>query len=117
MKSTIVSIVALAAVPASPISPPLRPPIAPERPHQSAVIEPVRPATAPSVGQWTYQSQRGWQWMPYDLARSPRLPEPALANMLFLYPAFGWRWVVGPWVLGYLPLAAWETPEPGPFDW
>jgi hypothetical protein len=118
MKSTIVSIVILAAVPTSPISSSLRSPTGPERPNEPAVIEPVRPATAPSAGQWTYQSLRGWQWMPYDFARSPRLPDPSLANMLMLYPAFGWRWVAGPWVLGYFPLAAWDTPEPPRhFDW
>jgi hypothetical protein len=118
MTFAIVSILVLGAVPGSPIVPSLPPPIAGAPPDHAALVEPIGPARpALAAGQWTYDSQHGWQWMPYDFSRI-RLPfERSLANKLVLSPAFGSGWRIRPWVLGYRGVARWDTLEPRHFEW
>src|SRR5690242_3218562 len=69
------------------------------------VQEPLPPpvVAAPSTsGQWVYTSQYGWVWMPYGSAYT-YLPASAYPDMYVYAPAFGWRWVVAPWVWGIGP--------------
>ena len=81
-------------------------------PAVAQVAPPVAPsAAAPWAGQWVYTSQYGWVWMPYGsgytVATAGDEPE------MYLYaPAFGWRWVVAPWVWGLGP-----RPYFGVFGW
>jgi len=69
------------------------------------VQEPLPPpaVAAPSTsGQWVYTSQYGWIWMPYGSAYT-YLPASAYPDMYVYAPAWGWRWVVAPWVWGIGP--------------
>ncbi|HEY1334205.1 MAG TPA: hypothetical protein VGF31_08110, partial [Myxococcaceae bacterium] len=69
------------------------------------VQEPLPPpvVAAPSTsGQWVYTTQYGWVWMPYGSAYT-YLPSSAYPDMYVYAPAFGWRWVVAPWVWGVGP--------------
>jgi hypothetical protein len=64
------------------------------------------PATAvappPGNGQWVYTAQYGWIWMPYG-ASYTYAAAGAYPDMYVYYPAYGWRWVVAPWVWGIGP--------------
>jgi hypothetical protein len=74
------------------------PQVAPSVPPPAAVAAP-----APVDGQWVSTAQYGWIWMPYG-DRYTYLPAGGVApDMYVYYPAFGWRWVVAPWVWGLGP--------------
>ena len=62
----------------------------------------VQVAPASPTGQWVYTSQYGWVWMPYGAAYT-YLPAAAYPDMYLYFPAYGWRWVVAPWVWGVGP--------------
>ena len=62
--------------------------------------QPVAPETA--TGQWVYTNQYGWVWMPYGAAYT-YVAAGAYPDMYLYVPAYGWRWVVAPWVWGIGP--------------
>jgi len=119
---------------AQPLQPPAPPPKetppppatqAPPPPHAQP-IEPPAAATAPRppaptapppAGQWVYTRQYGWLWMPYEQAYTYVVPDAATAYMFVYYPAFGWRWVVAPWVLGFGVAPYWGALGPVHFVW
>jgi hypothetical protein len=71
----------------------------------------VAVAPAPATGQWVYTAQYGWVWMPYGAAYT-YLPAGAYPDMYLYVPAYGWRWVVAPWVWGIGP-----SPYFGVYGW
>ena len=76
------------------------------------------PGPSPALeGQWTFTDQYGWLWMPYDAAYTHVIPESALAYNYVYYPAFGWRWVVAPWVLGFGIAPRWGALGQARFAW
>ena len=99
------------APPPPPHAQPLEPPVAatPPRPPASA--------PTPPAGQWVYTRQYGWLWMPYEQSYTYVVPEAALAYTFVYYPAFGWRWVVAPWVLGFGVAPYWGPLGPVHFVW
>jgi len=104
--------------------PPQQPPPAPAwtaTPPQPQPLEPpVATTTQPQAlpdGQWVYTAQYGWLWMPYGSQYVQVQPDASLAYMFAFYPAFGWRWVVAPWVLGLGVAPFWGTPGPRHFAW
>jgi hypothetical protein len=62
----------------------------------------VAVAPPPASGQWVYTAQYGWVWMPHAAAYT-YLPAGAYPDMYLYVPAYGWRWVVAPWVWGIGP--------------
>jgi hypothetical protein len=113
----------------SPVPPPQEPPPPPgpqiPTPPHTQPIEPspadwnARAAPVKSVppGQWVYTAQYGWLWMPYGAEYTQVVPDAALAYMFAYYPAFGWRWVVAPWVLGLGIAPHWGILGPTHFAW
>ena len=77
------------------------------------------PAIAPTLppGQWVFTQQYGWLWMPYGQSYTHVVDDAALAYQYAYYPAFGWRWVVAPWVLGFGVTPYWGALGPRPFAW
>jgi hypothetical protein len=73
-------------------------------PDETTELPPPATAVAPpsSAGQWVYTAQYGWVWMPYGTAYT-YLPASAYPDMYLYFPAYGWRWVVAPWVWGIGP--------------
>lgn len=55
--------------------------------------------------------------MPYEQSYTYVVPEAALAYTFVYYPAFGWRWVVAPWVLGFGVAPYWGPLGPVHFVW
>ncbi len=102
------------APPSAAVEPPAPPPESAPPPPPATFAPPPQAARAappqaesvtlpPTDGQWVYTSQYGWVWMPYG-ARYTYLPVGgAVPDMYVYYPAFGWRWVVAPWVWGLGP--------------
>jgi hypothetical protein len=80
------------------------------------VAGPTTPMPMPA-GQWTYTQQYGWLWMPYDQSYTQVMDDAALAYEYVYYPAFGWSWVVAPWVLGFGVAPYWGALGPGRFTW
>jgi len=120
-----------ASVPLQPPAPPPKetppPPVtqAPPPPHAQPIEpppaanapRPAAPAVRAPAGQWVYTQQYGWLWMPYEQAYTHVVPDAALAYMFVYYPAFGWRWVVAPWVLGFGVAPYWGALGPVHFVW
>ncbi len=81
------------------------------------------PAAAPAPvlrtppGQWVYTQQYGWLYLPYGQAFTHVVDDAALAYAYAYYPAFGWRWVVAPWVLGFGVTPYWGAFGPVRFAW
>src|SRR5262249_7985504 len=103
--------------PPTPVQPAAPPPgIAPPPPPASAPPPPPGEVNAPPIpagppqaenasapptdGQWVYTAQYGWVWMPYAQQYVSAPTGSAAPEMFVYYPAFGWRWVVAPWVWG-----------------
>jgi hypothetical protein len=102
--------------PASASPPP--PQAQPIEPARAAAPAPAVPAPAPlPPGQWVYTRQYGWLWMPYARVYTHVDADAALAYTYVYYPAFGWRWVVAPWVLGFGFAPYWGPLGPAPFAW
>jgi|GEM_PF-3644268 len=68
-------------------------------------------------GQWVYTQQYGWLYLPYEQSYKQVDDAAALAYEYAYYPAFGWRWVVAPWVLGFGITPYWGTFGPVHFAW
>jgi hypothetical protein len=85
-----------------PESAPPPPPETPAPPSAGPSAPPEAETTTapPSDGQWVYTAQYGWVWMPYGQAYTYLPAGGAVPDMYVYYPAFGWRWVVAPWVWG-----------------
>jgi hypothetical protein len=98
--------------------PPPPPHTQPLEPAQVTAGAPTAPpqAAAPH-GQWVYTKQYGWVWMSYDDGYTQVVPDAALAYQYVFYPAFGWRWVVAPWVLGFGVAPYWGHLGPTHFHW
>jgi hypothetical protein len=64
--------------------------------------------TAAPAGQWVNTNQYGWIWLPYsqEYTYVPSDPQ-VFPDQYVYYPAYGWRWVVAPWVYGYGPTPSW----------
>jgi len=82
--------------------------------------EPSPPAAVQEspTGQWVYTSQYGWVWMPYGdpytYVPSDGWGEP----YEYVYaPAFGWEWVVAPWIWGWGPWPFFGEVGPIYFGW
>jgi len=101
------------APPPSPPPPAAQPLEAPPAPPPAAAPAPV----SPPPGQWVHTSQYGWLWMPYDRAYTYVATDGSVADMYVYYPAFGWRWVVAPWVIGFGPMPFWGALGPIRFAW
>jgi hypothetical protein len=100
--------------PAAP-PPALRAPIPP--PPRAQTTAPAVAVATPPAGQWTYTTQYGWVWMPYDAGYTSVVPDASLASMYVYGPAFGWRWVDAPWVLGLGVTPYWGAFGPHAFAW
>jgi hypothetical protein len=93
------SLEVLPPVPAPSFLPPrpvVEPPLAP---MQTRYVAPVAVAS-PEVagGQWVYTAEYGWIYMPYG--DHYVFAQAASAYAYVYYPAFGWRWLAAPWVIG-----------------
>jgi hypothetical protein len=94
---------------ASTLPPPPASTLPPPPVHVSAPPLPMAPPqaervnVAPIDGQWVYTSQYGWLWMPFAPQFVHVPPGGAPPQMFVYYPAFGWQWVVAPWVWGLGP--------------
>jgi hypothetical protein len=86
------------SAPPPPLTTPAPPSVGPSVPPQAETA-----AAPPSDGQWVYTAQYGWVWMPYGQAYTYLPAGGAVPDMYVYYPAFGWRWVVAPWVWGLGP--------------
>jgi hypothetical protein len=111
------------SVPAPTANPP--PPVAYAQAQAAAPVyqaAPVYPATpvyqvaAPATGQWVYTQQYGWLWMPYD-ARYTSVTGPNVAFEYVFQPAYGWRWISAPWVLGIGVAPRWGHLGPRHYAW
>lgn len=107
-------------MPATPPAPPSTSDTANQPPVQTApptAAAPQAPQPPPAQGQWVYTSQYGWVYMPY--ARNYTYVDAAgeLAFAYAYYPAYGWRWLAAPWVLGWGPTPYWGTWGCGYFSW
>ena len=107
----------LAAEPSS--SPPTQPPPAPPQtlPAPPAQAQAPAPRSVPA-GQWVYTNQYGWVWMPYGDAYTYAPPSGYGEPYEYVYyPAFGWTWVVAPWVWGWGPWPHFGLFGPWRFAW
>lgn len=96
-----------------PPAPVLAPPAVPV----ARYVAPQPVVTSPVVagGQWVYTSQYGWIYMPYgdQYVYSHAASPYAYAY----YPAFGWRWVAAPWIIGSGPYPYFGTHGPFAYGW
>jgi hypothetical protein len=76
-----------------------------------------QPVAAPA-GQWISTNQYGWLFVPYgrEYTYVPADPQ-VFPDQYVYYPAYGWRWVVAPWVYGYGPAPYWGSIGPRSFVW
>lgn len=97
--------------PAPPVAQPIEPaqanpPPAPQAnlpPPPPQVNPPPPPAPSNVKGEWVYTAQYGWIWIPYDQQYTYVNVNSGVAFEFVFYPAFGWRWVLAPWVFGLGP--------------
>jgi len=105
-----------------PAPPPASQPPPPPTPPTAQPIEPPQvtantaPAPSSVPGEWVYTAQYGWVWMPYDQQYTHVIDTSGVAYMFVYYPAFGWRWVLSPWVFGLGPRPHFIH-GPGHFAW
>src|SRR5438132_9872486 len=97
------------------------PPPPPSAPPTAQPIEPPQvtanaPAPSSVPGEWVYTAQYGWVWMPYDQQYTHVIDTSGVAYMFVYCPAFGWRWVLSPWVFGLGPRPHFIH-GPGHFAW
>lgn len=76
---------------------------------------PITPQT--TNGQWTYTSQYGWVYLPYNQSYTHVSPDGSLAYQYAYYPAQGWVWLESPWVLGWGPRPYWGYYGYNHFAW
>lgn len=100
-------------------SPPAEPVPAP--PSVTPPAPPAQPQPAPAdtpPGQWVYTSQYDWVWMPYANRYTWVPPGGWGEPCMYVYgPAFGWTWVVAPWVWGFGPWPFFGVTGPVHFGW
>lgn len=77
---------------------------------------PPLPAPLPD-GRWVFTQQYGWVWMPYGQPYTYVIDDAALAYQYAYYPAYGWTWLVAPWILGFGVAPYWGPLGPGHFAW
>ncbi|HTP28502.1 MAG TPA: hypothetical protein VMK12_22950 [Anaeromyxobacteraceae bacterium] len=97
------------------------PPASVPAPPPASPAPPAPVAPQPNVaatGQWVYTGQFGWLWMPYgqEYVNIPDDPQ-VYPDQYVYYPAYGWRWVVAPWVYGYGPAPYWGAFGPRYYAW
>jgi hypothetical protein len=77
-------------------------------PSEAPPPPPTQAAPAPPRGQWVSTEQYGWVWIPYGRQYTYIPGDPQVyPDQYVYYPAYGWRWVVAPWVYGYGPSPYW----------
>ena len=76
------------------------------------------------AGQWVFTHEYQWLWLPYDLQyaqvienAAQRFDYSAVAYEYAYHPAFGWHWVVAPWILRFGAVPYWGSLGPGRFAW
>ena len=84
------------------------PPPDPAPPTAQPIEPPPAATSAPPLssnvaGEWVYTTQYGWVWMPYDQQYTHVVEDSGTAYEFVFYPAFGWRWVLAPWIYGIGP--------------
>jgi hypothetical protein len=110
--------------------PPAPPNALPPAPSAQAVV----PHAAPNLdaalvvpmpsGQWVFTQEYGWMWLPHDQMYAQvvenshsRFGYSSVAYEYAYYPAFGWRWVVAPWILRFGAVPYWGALGPAHFAW
>jgi hypothetical protein len=69
-------------------------------------------------GEWVWTQQYGWVWMPYADGYTYVPPDGAgEPSMYVYYPAYGWTWVVAPWIWGWGPWPRFGGFGPAHFAW
>ena len=102
--------------PQQPIQQPVQQAQAPAPAPQQPAPQAAAPAQPNATGQWVYTSQYGWLWMPFAQSYT-YVPASGNPQMYVYYPAFGWRWVVAPWVFGWGPRPYWGVWGPRYYHW
>ena len=98
-------------------APPLPPAQVIAPPAPTAPPQAERGSVPPVDGQWVYTAQFGWVWMPFG-PQFVHVPTGGAPPQMFVfYPAFGWRWVVAPWVWGLGPQPFWGVHGSAQFGW
>ena len=98
-------------------APPLPPAQVIAPPAPTAPPQAERASVPPVDGQWVYTAQFGWVWMPFG-PQFVHVPTGGAPPQMFVfYPAFGWRWVVAPWVWGLGPQPFWGVHGSAQFGW
>lgn len=83
-----------------------------------APVQPPGPQAALPEGQWVYTSQYGWVWMPYGSDYTYVYEHDGSDPYMYLYyPAFGWTWVLAPWIWGMGPAPYFGVLGWGRFGW
>src|SRR5215469_15499363 len=106
------------ALPPPPETAPSLPPAEVNAPPEPTAPPQAERVNVPPVdGQWVYTAQYGWVWMPYAQQFVYLPVSGAPPQMFVFYPAFGWRWVVAPWVWGLGPQPYWGVHGVARFVW
>jgi hypothetical protein len=96
-----------------PPAPLLTPPVAPVAHY--AAPRPVAASPVVTGGQWVYTSQYGWIYMPYGDQYA--YSHAASSYAYVYYPAFGWRWLAAPWIIGSGPYPHFGAHGPFAYGW
>ena len=110
--------------------PPVPPSALPPAPSAQLVVPNPLPDAAAALavsmpsGQWVFTQEYGWLWMPHhqkyaQVVENPdrRFGHSSVAYAYAYYPAFGWRWVVAPWILRFGTVPYWGVLGPARFGW
>lgn len=74
-----------------------------------ATLPPAMPNGATIAdGQWTYTTQYGWVWLPWD-QQYTSVPTTGTPLMYAYGPSLGWTWVSAPWIYGWGPVPYYGT--------
>ncbi|MBI5549282.1 MAG: hypothetical protein HY901_35805 [Deltaproteobacteria bacterium] len=92
------------------------PPPTAAAPEVQVQVQPV-PVPVLPAGQWPYTSQYGWVWLPYAQAYTYVPADGGYPSVYAYYPAYGWRWIVAPWVFNFGPRPYWGVHGPARFAW
>ena len=110
------------------------PPAPPYATPPAANAQLAAPLTAPAAsaasavpmpsGQWVFTQEYGWLWTAYEQMYAQvventarRFGYSAVAYQCAYHPAFGWRWVVAPWILRFGAVPYWGALGPERFTW
>jgi hypothetical protein len=101
---------------ADPTPPP--PEAVPAPPAQRPQAPGASQAPPARAGQWVHTDQYGWIWMPYGDAYTYAPPDGYGEPYAYVYaPAYGWTWLVAPWVWGFGPWPYFGVHGPFLFAW